>query len=125
MSGQSVNQGYDVTHGMIPLPGGILSAGDVWKFTGSGSQWLVNGTSYTVTAVSLYQFTPPTFGNVGPDSVVLTGGVYTASAPAIVSVDTLISNFTRTTVNSHVSPTGNQIPPAPSTLFAIFHPHGR
>jgi hypothetical protein len=106
--GDLPNRYYDVTKGLIPLAGGILSVGDIWKFTGTSNTSLTNGSSYTVLSVGIYTFATPTVSTTSlpsPDSVVLTGNI-------TVPVDYLLTNFKRTTVASLVSPTGGQIPPA-------------
>ena len=105
-SGDLPNRRYTVVHGQIPMRGGVLSAGDVWQFTGTTNGSLTNGSSYTVLAINLYAFLPCTVATTGanaPDSVVLTGNV-------IVSVDYLIQYFTRTSNATTANPVGNQIP---------------
>jgi hypothetical protein len=105
-SGDLSNNSYDVIKGLIPLQGGILSVGDVFQFVGTTNASLTNGSSYTVTAVNIYKFTPCTVTTTyaaAPDSVTLTGSI-------TVSVDYLLVNFTRTTAASLVSPYGGQIP---------------
>lgn len=104
--GDLPNRRYTVVHGQIPMRGGVLSAGDVWQFTGTTNGSLTNGSSYTVLAINLYAFLPCTVATTGanaPDSVVLTGNV-------IVSVDYLIQYFTRTSNATTANPVGNQIP---------------
>jgi hypothetical protein len=106
-SGDLSNKNYDVIHGLIPLAGGVLSAGDVFKFVGTSNASLTNGSFYAVLSINIYTFTPCTVTTTfaaAPDSVTLTGGV-------IVSVDYLLTYFSRTTIASAVSPYGRQIPP--------------
>jgi hypothetical protein len=106
-SGDLSNKNYDVVKGLIPLVGGILSVGDVFKFVGTSNASLTNGSSYTVLSVNIYQFLPCTVTTTyaaAPDSVTLTGNV-------VVSVDYLLVNFTRTSAASPVNQYGNQVPP--------------
>ena len=84
-----------------------MAIGDVWTFNSPTTSPFVNGSSYTVTGVTIYTTATTTIGGVtftvGPDLVTLSG-------VTTISVDWLTGNFTRTTAASPVSPYGNQIP---------------
>jgi hypothetical protein len=111
-SGDLSNHNYDVQKGLIYLAGdantvgGILSVGDVFKFTNTTNGTFTSGSSYTVQSVNIYQFLPctisTTFANA-PDSITFTSG-------ATIAVDYLWGNFVRTSAASAVSPYGVQIP---------------
>jgi hypothetical protein len=106
-AGYFLNNTYDVIKGKVVLPGGVLAIGDVWTFNSPTTAPFVNGSSYTVTGVTIYTTATTTIGGVtftvGPDLVTLSG-------VTTISVDWLTGNFTRTTAASPVSPYGNQIP---------------
>lgn len=105
-SGDLSNRNYDVIKGLIPLQGGILAVGDVFKFTGTTNASLTNGSTYTVASVNIYTFTPCTVTTTfaaAPDSITFTNGV-------IIAVDYLWGNFTRTFAASPIGPYGNQVP---------------
>jgi len=105
------NMNYSVCKGQVILPGKVpvLSVGDVWTYTASiPTLPFTTGSSYTITAITLFT-SPQTISGGGV--TILTGpDVVTLSGVNQVSVDQLITWFTRTYAASPIGPYGEQIP---------------